>query len=144
MATGRLHEVVVLAEPSFPLYRRLEAALARYRVIAAAPVPALPPLPAGTHKVEPGEDYAGVAALGVRLRLVGDLPADAELAEGNRYEGALVEAVRTFQDRHSLKPDGVLGADTLAQLSTHLDVRVRQIELSLERLRWLPNCLPAR
>ncbi len=142
MATGRLHEVVVLAEPSFPLYRRLEAALARYRVIAAAPVPALPPLPAGTHKVEPGEDYAGVAALGARLRLVGDLPADAELAEGNRYEGALVEAVRTFQDRHGLKSDGVLGADTLAQLSTPWDVRVGQIELSLERLRWLPE-LPA-
>src|SRR5208282_4316730 len=83
MATGRLHELVVLAEPSFPLYRRLEAALARYRVIAAAPVP---PLPAGTRKVEPGEDYAGVAAISVRLRLAGDLPADAEVAEGNRYE----------------------------------------------------------
>ena len=142
MANGRLHELVVLAEPSFALYYRLEAVLARYRAIAATPLPALPPLPAGTRKVEPGGSYAGVDALSARLRLVGDLPASAEVSAGNRYEGALVDAVRTFQDRHGLKADGVLGADTLAELQIPLDVRLRQIELSLERLRWLPE-LPA-
>jgi murein L,D-transpeptidase YcbB/YkuD len=139
IATGRLHEVVVAAEPSFPLYRRLEDALAHYRAIAAVAVPPLPALPAGARKVEPGGDYAGAAAISARLRLVGDLPATAEEPSGNRYEGALVEAVRAYQDRHGLKADGVLGADTLALLATPLDARVRQIELSLERLRWLPE-----
>src|SRR5208282_3134560 len=102
IATGRLHEVVVAAEPSFPLYRRLEDALAHYRAIATVPVPPLPPLPAGAHKVEPGGDYGGVAALSVRLHLVGDLSATAAEPTGDRYEGALVEAVRTYQDRHGL------------------------------------------
>ena len=142
MPTGRFQDVVASAEPSFPPYRRLKEALARYRVLAAAPVPPLPDLPAGTRKVVPGGVYAGVGALSARLRLVGDLPASAEAPAGDRYEGALVDAVRAFQDRHGLHADGVLGADTLAQLATPLDARMRQIELSLERMRWLPE-LPA-
>jgi L,D-transpeptidase YcbB len=139
LATGLLHDAVVAAEPSFFLYRRLEVALARYRALATTPVPPLPALPPGTRKVEPGGIYAGAGALSERLRLVGDLPATAEVAVGNRYEGALVAAVRAFQDRHGLTPDGVLGRDTLSALATPFDVRVRQIELSLERLRWLPE-----
>jgi L,D-transpeptidase YcbB len=139
MSTGRLHEVVLAAEPSFTLYRRLEQALARYRPLIAVSLSPLPDLPAGTRKVEPGGIYSGVAALSERLRLVGDLPATAEVPVSDRYEGALVEAVRAFQDRHGLKADGVLGRDTLAQLATPFATRVRQIELSLERLRWLPE-----
>ena len=142
IATGRLHDVVTSVEPSFPPYRRLKEALARYRVLAEASVPPLPGLPAGTRKVAPGGVYAGVGALSARLRLVGDLPASAEAPAGDRYEGGLVDAVRAFQDRHGLHADGVLDADTLAQLATPLDARVRQIELSLERMRWLPE-LPA-
>jgi murein L,D-transpeptidase YcbB/YkuD len=141
-ASGRWHDVVVAAEPSFPLYRRLEDALARYRTFAAAPLPPLPELPSRARKVEPGGVYTGVAALSERLRLVDDLPASVATPADNRYEGALVDAVRAFQDRHGLKADGVLGRDTLSQLATPLDARVRQIELSLERLRWLPE-LPA-
>jgi murein L,D-transpeptidase YcbB/YkuD len=139
MAKGNLHDVVVAVEPSFALYGRLEAALARYRTIAKAQLPPLPELPAGTRKVQPGGDYAGVAALAERLRLVGDLPVDAPPPDGNSYSGAIVEAVRSFQVRHGLKDDAVLGRDTLAQLATPFDQRVRSIELSLERLRWLPT-----
>lgn len=142
IATGRWHDVVVAAKPSFPLYRRLEDALARYRTLAAAPLVPLPQLPPGTRKIEPGGAYVGVVALSERLRLVGDLPANASPPTDDRYAGALVDAVRAFQDRHGLKADGVLGRDTLAQLETPFGVRVRQIELSLERLRWLPE-LPA-
>jgi murein L,D-transpeptidase YcbB/YkuD len=141
LASGRWHDVVVAAEPSFPLYRRLEDALARYRSLTSFALPPLPALPSGKRKIEPGEVYAGVEALSARLRLVGDLSAGAA-PSGNRYEGALVDAVRSFQDRHGLQPDGVLGQKTLAQLATRPDARVRQIELSLERLRWLPE-LPA-
>ncbi len=142
LANGNVHDAVAAAEPLFTLHQRLEAALGRYRLLAAEPLPPLSDLPKGTRKVEPGGTYAGVAALAERLRRVGDLPADAAAPAGNRYAGALVEAVSAFQDRHGLKPDGVLGRETLAALATPLDVRVRQIELSLERLRWLPE-LPA-
>jgi murein L,D-transpeptidase YcbB/YkuD len=142
MTSGRWQDVVVAAEPSFPLYRRLEDALTRYRTLAAAPLAPLPQLPPSKRKIEPGDAYAGVVALSERLRLVGDLSASVATPADKRYEGALVDAVRAFQDRHGLKADGVLGRDTLRQLATPFDARVRQIELSLERLRWLPE-LPA-
>src|SRR4030095_14143800 len=58
---------------------------------------------------------------------------------GARYEGALVDATRRFQIRHGLEPDAVLGARTIAALRVPLAWRVRQIELALERLRWLPD-----
>jgi len=142
MATGELHDAVVAAEPPFTLYRRLEAALALYRALATTPVPPLPELPAGTGKVAPGGVYAGVAAVAERLRVVGDLSADAPPPDDNLYAGAVVDGVRSFQARHGQTADGVLGRDTLAQLGTPFDSRVRSIEMSLERLRWLPE-LPA-
>ena len=55
-----------------------------------------------------------------------------------RHEGELVAAVRRFQQRHGLEPDGVIGWATLEQLEVSPAARVRQIELTLERLRWTP------
>ncbi|HSS70206.1 MAG TPA: L,D-transpeptidase family protein [Casimicrobiaceae bacterium] len=142
MTTGRWHDVVASAEPSFPLYRRLKEALARYRSFATVSPPPLPPLPSGKRKIVPGESYAGVAALSERLRLVGDLPPATPAPTDDKYQGALVDGVRAFQSRHGLKDDGVLGKDTLDQLGTPVSARLRQIELSLERLRWLPEAPP--
>jgi len=46
--------------------------------------------------------------------------------------------VRRFQSRHGLQPDGTLGPATQAELAVSMDRRARQIELSMERVRWLP------
>src|SRR4029079_12073091 len=48
-------------------------------------------------------------------------------------------AVRRFQDRHGLTPDGVIGAATLAAVNVPLSRRARQLELAMERIRWLPE-----
>ena len=47
--------------------------------------------------------------------------------------------MKRFQTRHGLEPDGVLGKSTQAALRVPLAMRVRQIELALERLRWVPH-----
>jgi len=65
-------------------------------------------------------------------------------SEASTYNGAVVEAVQRFQRRHGLLPDGVLGKETQAALRVPLSWRVRQIELALERLRWLPHVGDAR
>ena len=49
-----------------------------------------------------------------------------------------MEAVKRFQSRHGLNPDGRIDKTTLEQLNTPLRVRVRQLELALERLRRRP------
>ena len=124
-------------EPPFGGYRRTQAALARYTELARGA--ALEALPAPAKAVGPGENYAGAAALGRRLVLLGDLAADAPPA-GNPdvYGGAMVEGVKRFQRRHGLDDDGRLGAGTVKQLNVPLADRVRQLQLALERWRWLP------
>jgi murein L,D-transpeptidase YcbB/YkuD len=124
-------------EPPFPAYRRTEQALARYTELARQDDGEK--LPAVTKPIEPGQAYAGVPRLTRLLRLVGDLP---ENAAGSQdpgiYGGALVDAVKRFQRRHGLDEDGRLGAGTIKQLNVPLADRVRQLQLTMERWRWLP------
>ncbi len=46
--------------------------------------------------------------------------------------------MKHYQDRHALEPDGVIGPGTITALNTPFTARIRQIELALERMRWLP------
>jgi murein L,D-transpeptidase YcbB/YkuD len=134
-----LETALAASEPPFGAIRRLLHALARYRALAAAGDPApLPPLPRGRRKVAPGDDWEGLEGVAVRLQAFGDLDPSQAPAPATRYAEPLVAAVRRFQGRHALEPDGVLGAGTLAALGVPASARVRQIELALERARWLP------
>jgi L,D-transpeptidase YcbB len=121
--------------PSDEFQRTLKA-LERYRVLAAQDDGAV--LPPTKKPVEPGGHYSGVPRLTRLLQLVGDLPAETRPADSDLYTGALVTAVKRFQARHGLEPDGRIGQGTLAQLNTPLAFRVRQLELALERWRRLP------
>ena len=137
------------AEPPFDAYRRLVEALARYRALAArGEPPLLPALGPRVKKIEPGKPWPGVTPLDARLRALGDLPEGAPppstAPDGTPlYVGAVVDGVKHYQDRHALEPDGVIGRGTLAALDTPFTARIRQIELALERMRWLP-LLPDR
>jgi murein L,D-transpeptidase YcbB/YkuD len=138
LAAGRLQAAVQAAEPQIPLYGRVKAALATYRELSTQPYPALPkPLA----KVAPGGAYPAAQALFERLVLLGDLPADAPPLDGI-YNEAMAEGVRHFQARHGLIEDGVLGRGTVSALNVPPRQRVRQFELTLERLRWLPDFGP--
>lgn len=147
VAGHRLPEAVRQAEPAIPLYAALRKALADYRVLATDPAvvaaweSGMPKF--SGRKLQPGREYSGTALLARRLALLGDLP-EAEAVPGRRYEGALVEGVKSFQLRHGLETDGVIGKQTVAQLDISPALRVRQIELALERLRWTPLLLGPR
>ena len=117
-------------------YERTLRALNQYRVLAAEDDGAL--LPATEEPVDPGDSYAYAPRLIRLLSLVGDLPAEAVPGDSGLYEGELVEAVKRFQSRHGLDPDGRIGPATLEQLNTPLSFRVRQLELALERWRRRP------
>ncbi len=136
IADDRLPEAARSAQPPLAQYLELREALARYRLLAGNPawLKALP-VPADG-KLQPGQTYAGIPILSQRLKALGDLPANG--VPPARYEGRLVDAIKSFQERHGLTPDGVVGKGTLEQLNATPEFRVRQIELALERLRWTP------
>jgi L,D-transpeptidase YcbB len=125
-------------EPPYEGYRRTERALQQYMAMTQEDNGELLPIP--KKPVEPGGPYPAVARLAERLRRTGDLPTGANVpSDSNAYEGPLVEAVKRFQARHGLDPDGRLGRATWAQLNTPLSQRVLQLKLTLERWRWVPH-----
>jgi len=129
--------VVAKVEPPYPGYQRTIIALHAYLELAKEYDGN--PLPAIQKMIAPGESYPGVPQLIQLLRLVSDLPADASIpTDGTVYQAPLVDAVKSFQHRHGRVPDGRITAQTLADLNVPLTRRVRQMQLTLERWRWLP------
>ena len=124
-------------EPSIPPYQRTLAALRRYIELAHANN--WQPLPITKKPVKPDDEYDAVPQLAQLLTLLGDLPQSAQALQTKRYSGDLVNAVKRFQDRHGLASNGQLDAATFAELNTPLSVRVTQLQLALERWRWLPH-----
>lgn len=133
--------VLASIEPAFIHYRLLEAALPRYRALAREThLTDLPALPAG--RIRRDDIYTGAPQLRRLLAALGYLPAAtspfADPPETPRLDEALVTALRQFQWTHGLQVDGVLGPRTYAALTVPIEQRVRQMELTLERWRWLP------
>jgi L,D-transpeptidase YcbB len=123
-------------EPPFPGYRRTEETLQRYLAMAGEDQTEC--LPVADKPIEPGDSYPGAQRLARMLRRLGDLPAEAKVFPDS-YQGVLVDAVKRFQSRHGLEPDGQIGPATFRQLNTPLMRRVRQLQLTLERYRWVPH-----
>lgn len=130
-------EQIAALAPSHGLYRRLRAALAHYRQLAG--------------RTGSGGDLSGsalaagdegdrVALLRERLRVEGDLEPDLPGA-ARRLDEALADAVRRFQRRHGLHPDGIVGSRTQAALGIAAAERVARLARAMERVRWMPHDL---
>lgn len=133
-----VNAVMRTVEPPFLSYRQTVEALKTYMKLASEndtePLP-LPPKP-----VKPGDSYNDAPQLERILHLLGDLPEiSAAGPPGLAYKHSLVVAVKHFQQRHGLEPDGIIDAHTFKELNTPLSQRVLQLKLTLERWRWLPH-----
>ncbi|MGZ7040514.1 MAG: L,D-transpeptidase family protein [Thermoanaerobaculia bacterium] len=114
-------------------YCQLREHLARYRRMSS-----WPKIDAG-RSLRRGDKGARVDQLVARLIVSGELD-----GIHPTFDARVREAVQKFQRVHGLDADGVAGGRTLRELNVPLPERVRQIELNLERWRWLPAALGAR
>ena len=137
-AASDVTQAIGAVEPPFHHYALLKGALAKYLDLVQHPE--LKHLPAISTPLKPGDAYQGGGpALRRLLTALGDLPAASPTPpEDNTFSPELSAGVRAFQQRHGIVPDGVLGKSTFALLTTPFTKRVRQIDLTLERWRWLP------
>jgi murein L,D-transpeptidase YcbB/YkuD len=129
--------VELIPEPYF--HARLRKGLEQYRTIAAAGGwPTVPNGPA----LKPGVDDPRVPILRERLYVLGEFGGPLPTDPTNRYDGALVEAAKTFQARHGLEADGIVGRRTLKAMNVPVAARIDQIRVNLERMRWVYRDLP--
>lgn len=105
-----------------------------------------PTLGAGANLAQ-GAQGQRVRDLRVRLQASGDLSDSGSAAGKNApaiFDKSVADAVRRFQKRHGLPETGTVNAATLAALNKPVTERIRQIELNLERWRWLPDGFGSR
>lgn len=125
------------AAPRDPRYRNLVATLARYREIAG--LGGWKSLPAPPRPVGPNEPYSDVPLLRARLRAEGDLPASAPQIRSKVIDPETATALKSFQFRHGIEPDAVIGPQTLMELNHPVGHRLDNLVINLERLRWMPR-----
>ena len=137
--TSQINNLVQRCQPQLKQYQKLKQELANYRVLASEGVSFHLPF---VQKVKPGENLSISGALLARYLIkLGDLPKDSEsdYKNSNVYDDKLAAGVKKFQLRHGNEADGVLGQRTVAELNVSVSERITQLELAMERLRWLPE-----
>ena len=128
-----IREALSRFRPERDSYIRLRQALALYRELS---IKGDWPRVAGGPLLKLHSLSGRVAELRKRLAASGDL-ADGEVKGVNFFDEKLQHSVITFQKRHGLKADGIVGPATLDALNVPLKDRIRQIELNMERMRWI-------
>src|SRR5690606_21197255 len=95
----------------------------------------------GSTTLKPGSSSSDVPGIRQRLADLGYLPSYASSNKSTSYDRELVEAVKMFQRGMKLDDDGICGRMCFGALSVSLDKRIEQVNVNLERLRWLPRSL---
>lgn len=126
------------ARPVLSQYQQLRRAYAERRRL---PLGEWTPLPSG-RLLRPDIRDARVPLLVDRLVAEGYIE-EPTAAASDRYDVALVAAVKRFQARHGLQADGVIGPDSLTALNTSAAARLEQLRVNLERWRWLAGDIEA-
>jgi len=121
-------------------YAKLKQALSAYRKIAIKG--GWPSIPQGP-SLKIGFRDERIIPLRQRLILSGHLDLDDNVPTVT-FDSALENAVKKFQKLHGLDTDGVVGPSTLKALNASAEARARQIELNLERMRWIYRDLGQR
>ena len=158
---GNVFSLLKSTQPKDPQYQQLRVALAKYRGLADVerdqrflrlPV---------SQSLIPGMRHMEITEIRDRLVLLGDLSetdraaafaadsrselvastqiVDDLLILAPRYDELTQAAVERFQHRHGLASDGIIGEQTRRALMTPMYARVAQLEMALERLRWVPD-----
>ncbi|HBN22148.1 MAG TPA: hypothetical protein DD412_02780 [Holosporales bacterium] len=124
---------------SHPEYQLLKSKLAEYR--AQSEQSHYPNLSKGK-KIELKSTGGRVETLQWQLSSLGYLT---EKHSQGTVDIATEQAIKSFQEENHLKVDGIVGTITVAALNSYnLDDRIRQIIVSMERWRWLPEDLGKR
>jgi murein L,D-transpeptidase YcbB/YkuD len=86
-------------------------------------------------KLKSGSTDSIIIKLKERLVTLGDLPAT---DSSTVFDSTLTVAVKQFQKRMGMKQNGETGPAFFTELNVPVSVRIRQILINMERIRWMP------
>jgi murein L,D-transpeptidase YcbB/YkuD len=132
MTAADIASAIDKVRPDHWMYQGMAKALADYRRIESA---GDWPTIADGPTLRRGVADPRVAALRLRLSASGD---DSGASTGGAvFDEDLEAALKRFQARHFLSPDGVVGPGTRRELNVSVVQRIDQIRVNLERARWV-------
>lgn len=124
--------------PSNPGYRFFMVELAGYMKIAGdggwGTI-------ADTGKIEPGDHERRIPKIRKRLHLTNDL-SHTEKMESTIYDKNLEKDIKSFQSRHGLYSDGIIGKRTFAALNVPVEEKIDMLRVNMERSRWVMHDAP--
>lgn len=138
MASETLKELVAEFEPKAKQYQQLKHILNRLQALGNADATGATDFKP-SRSLRPGEKHPDIIKLRERLRVLGKGVDDMGLSDNSVYDTSLVAAIKSLQREHGLKPDGVIGPATAALFSINASEKIEQIELAMERARWIPD-----
>ena len=133
--TGSIETGLNSLLPKSDAYKKLKEYLSSYQFIEKHG--GWPTLPDSITEIEIGDTSDIVKILKERLIITKDL--DAIYYNGIVFDNHVEAGVKHFQKRHGLSTDGKIGKNTFQNLNISVSERIRQIELNLERYKWLPE-----
>jgi len=136
MASGNIAGALDSLRPHHAVYAGLKKAFRDYGEIADRDWPGFPSGP----KLEKGAQGARIKDLRDTLEARGYLD-PGETDDPLFFDAKLEEALKDFQRRHGLEPDGIAGSAVAAALNVSAAGRLTQIRANLERWRWIPRDL---
>jgi murein L,D-transpeptidase YcbB/YkuD len=89
----------------------------------------------GVQGLRVGSKSPAVVALRQRLIITGDL--DQAAGESPIYDSYVEAGVRRFQARHGISSTGTVSAPTVVAMNVPAEMRIRQLEINVARLRSL-------
>jgi L,D-transpeptidase YcbB len=139
--SNRIESFLDGLRPAHTAYYRLRNALQHY--IGIQKKGGWPVVPSGP-SLRIGDTHDRIDIIRKRLIVTKDIDPPARNVKPAEFDESLMKGVQRFQNRHGIEPDGVLGNSTLAAMNVPVGDRIRQIELNLERWRWIPRDLGFR
>lgn len=133
LENNNFSETLEKLNPQLIIYQKLKSALVKLNEFPDTEIDQIDP----RDKFKPNTTSKSIPNIKRKLVFWGDLKNDTLFTK--TYDKETQAAVKKFQQRHGLKPDGVIGKSTIEALNYSKNQRIEQVVVNMERLRWLPN-----
>lgn len=132
---NNFEDAIEACKPNHILYKKLKSCLKKLREYPEQSVFGLINL---NEKILPNKKSKYMPIVKKRLMYWGDM-IEKDTLLNTTYNKVTQEAMKVFQARHGLKPDGVIGRSSIEALNYTRDQRIEQVIANLERWRWFAH-----